>query len=243
MSRHQVDVGDVVDDRLAAGRDRAGGRWGCSSRRRRSGSCRLGRRAGSRRGSSPGRGPDCPGLREGIFDGVGHPEPPRSSKAMLSGLWMSGSAATSWISNPVAPGSPCVPRCGKHKETTTRFPTGAKDLGVDISRQDPSETATSGQGRTTRGNPLADLPEAFLQNGQRVGRECLGREFIQVSETARFSASQRRSQRRRDSLAQVNPGEQGQNFPRGSRSLSSRIPPSLRLSIGMLTWTPRLRCT
>ena len=39
---------------------------------------------------------------------------PRSSKARLSGLWMSGSAATSWISKPGGTWSACVPRraCG-----------------------------------------------------------------------------------------------------------------------------------
>ncbi len=47
---HQVDIGDIVDDRLAARRDRAAARSGYSSRRQRSGSCRLDRRPGSRRG-------------------------------------------------------------------------------------------------------------------------------------------------------------------------------------------------
>ena len=46
------------------------------------------------RGRVPSRG------RVGIFDRVVTQSRPRSSKARLSGLWMSGSEATSWISKP-----------------------------------------------------------------------------------------------------------------------------------------------
>ena len=99
---------------------------------------------------------------------------PRSSKARLSGLWMSGSAATSWISNPGGRCSALRSSSGVRGGNDETFSTGAgvcARLAPDRSRAENDRSTpipTTRRIHASASSPIAIRPRVSTGCHQRA---------------------------------------------------------------------------